>query len=331
MRKEIGSEFWSVPTGQQNNGFFPEQTRWFLSGRSALTCILEDIRKRTPAKTAALPAWCCDSMIKPFAQAGFDLRFYPVYWEQGQLVQEAPGEGCDVALVMDYFGYAGSSAAPKDAIVIRDLTHNLFSAPRGDVAYSFGSLRKWAGFYTGGFGWGFEMPDLPENETYIVKRGDAMDQKTRYILGETDSKAYLSVFGDAEELLESCPPARAAQRDIDLAQRLDVEAIRARRRENAALLLEAFSDMAIFPRLEEADCPLFVPIFVPDGKRDALRKHLIRNEIYCPVHWPLTPYHKIDRRSAAIYENELSLVCDQRYGANHMERIIETVKNFWKD
>ena len=77
--------------------------------------------------------------------------------------------------------------------------------------------------------------------------------------------------------------------------------------------------------------PLFVPVLVPEGRRDALRKHLIQNEIYCPVHWPLTEHHKIDQRSAAIYENELSLVCDQRYGAADMERIVKTVKNFWKD
>ena len=53
MVREIGSEFWSVPTTEADNGLFPEDTRWFLSGRSALTCILRDIRENTAAKTAA--------------------------------------------------------------------------------------------------------------------------------------------------------------------------------------------------------------------------------------------------------------------------------------
>ena len=332
MMREIGSEFWSVPTVQQNNGFFPEDTRWFLSGRSALTCILEDIRKHTPAKTAALPAWCCDSMIKPFADMGFSLRFYSVYPENGRLVQDfSAAEGADVWLVMDYFGYTGPLPPRTDAIVIRDLTHSIFSLRYDDAQYCFGSLRKWAGFYTGGFAWGLAQQNLPENEGYVAMRSDAMAQKEQYILGNSSGKGYLAVCGEAEELLEDCPLAGAAQRDILLAQKLDIACIRDRRRENAAILLEAFSDVALFPTLREGDCPLFVPILVPDGKRDELRKRLIQKEIYCPVHWPLTQYHKIDRRSAAIYENELSLVCDQRYGANHMERIIETVKNFWKD
>ena len=331
MRKEIGSEFWSVPV-KGENGLFPKETRWFLSGRSALSCILADIRKNTAAKTAALPAWCCDSMILPFVEAGFSLRFYPVYFENGQLVQAlSAARGSDVVLVMDYFGYAGKTEAPKDAIVIRDLTHNIFSSAKEDARYYFGSLRKWAGFYTGGFARGLEMPDLPENEGYISLRAEAMAQKSRYIQEKTDSKNYLAVFGEAEEQLERCVPARAAERDIQLANTLDAEFIRARRRENAAILLDAFADMAIFPKLGEGDCPLFVPVLVPEGRRDALRKHLIQNEIYCPVHWPLTEHHKIDQRSAAIYENELSLVCDQRYGAADMERIVKTVKNFWKD
>lgn len=328
MRKEIGSEFWSVPLSGKN-GFFPKETRWFLSGRSALRCILADIRKHTPAKTAALPAWCCDSMILPFLEAGFSLRFYPVYWEQGRLVQEV--FPADVCLVMDYFGYTGNTAAPKDAIVIRDLTHNVFSSAKDDARYCFGSLRKWAGFYTGGFAWGLDEQELPENESYITMRSDAMAQKERYILGDSDSKAYLSVFGEAEDILEDCRPACAAQRDILLAQTMDIEFIRARRRENAALLLQAFADMAIFPETGQGDCPLFVPVLVPDGKRDELRRHLIQNEIYCPIHWPLTENHKIDNRSAAIYAKELSLICDQRYDAADMGRIIETVKNFWKD
>ena len=117
----------------------------------------------------------------------------------------------------------------------------------------------------------------------------------------------------------------------ELAQKLDVAEIRHRRRENAAVLLEAFSDIALFPALREEDCPLFVPILVPDGKRDELRRYLIQNAIYCPVHWPLTDDHIADPQTLQIYQNGLSLLCDQRYGAADMARIVETVKTFWKD
>ena len=76
---------------------------------------------------------------------------------------------------------------------------------------------------------------------------------------------------------------------------------------------------------------MFVPILVPDGKRDELRRYLIKHEMYCPVHWPVSMYHKLDKRAEIIYKNELSLVCDQRYTEEDMQRMVETIKDFWKE
>ena len=88
--------------------------------------------------------------------------------------------------------------------------------------------------------------------------------------------------------------------------------------------------MLIFREMKDTDCPMFVPIFVPDGKRDELRRYLIRNEIYCPVHWPVSEYHVLDEKTKEIYDNELSLVCDQRYNEKDMKRMIDTIRVFWK-
>ncbi|MBQ6857350.1 MAG: hypothetical protein IJO13_09645 [Lachnospiraceae bacterium] len=332
LRKEIGSEFWDVPQSAEENGFFPADTKWFLSGRSALQSLIAGIRKDASVKSAALPAWCCDSMIKPFEDIGIHVQFYPVYFENGQFVQcLSQAENCDLLLVMDYFGYAGYSDVHSDKqICIRDLTHSVFSASYTDTPYQFGSLRKWAGFYTGGFAFGNAAACGDTQDTYVKLRQSAMEMKSDYIRGISDSKAYLSVFGEAETMLEETAPASACERDILCAAHLDIQNMKQKRRENAAVLLEAFQEIAIFPNMLEEDCPLFVPILVPDGKRDALRRFLIRHEIYCPVHWPVTPMHKPDARTEILYRDELSLVCDQRYTLNDMDRLIETVKKFWK-
>lgn len=330
---EIGSEFWNVPTAQRANSLFDGQTQWFLSGRSALTHILAEIGQGNSGRKAALPAWCCDSMIKPFVDAGFSVSFYPVYRENGRLVQDlSVTDGCDVLLVMDYFGYAGNDTTlpHSGAIRIRDLTHSVLIRKYTDADYYFGSLRKWAGFWTGGFAWGCGSCSLPENEEYVTLRKRAMEEKARYMRTETDNKGYLETFAQAEEQLEDCSLAGAAARDVAMAGKLDVARIKQVRRENAAQLLEAFSDIALFPEIGEQDCPLFVPILVPEGRRDDLRRHLIEQQIYCPVHWPLTRYHRVDARSEQLYKNELSLVCDQRYTSENMERIIKVIKRFWK-
>ncbi len=123
----------------------------------------------------------------------------------------------------------------------------------------------------------------------------------------------------------------ASERDVSLAENLDVEMIVARRRAKADIIRKAFSDWLIFPEMSITDTPMFVPVVVPDGKRDKLRRYLINNEIYCPVHWPVSEYHKMDERTAYIYQNELSLVCDQRYTEDDMNQMVDTINAFWKE
>lgn len=318
MRTEIGSEFWSVPTGEEN-GLFPAETKWFLSGRSALLAILKENR----FQTVLLPDWCCDSIIKPFLENQVEVAFYPA-------LEGIGNRQADAALVMDYFGYVRNvDTSGFNGVVIRDVTHSILSLrDYHDADYYFGSFRKWAGFYTGGFAWGFQKPVsyIEDNTEYVSLRKEAMELKEQYIEKKTDSKEYLSLFETAEELLETAGVFPANERDVALAKRFDVSLVRAKRRSNAKILLDAFSDIAIFPEQNEEDCPLFVPVLVKN--RDALRKALIQQEIYCPVHWPVSPQHEISEQSRKFYENGLSLVCDQRYTKDDMYRIVETVKKF---
>lgn len=329
MRREIGSEFWCVPTTDQKNNLFPESAQWFLSGRSALQAIILELGEAT---SVFLPSWCCDSMIKPFIDAGKEVHFYPVYWQDG-LIQEIESES-DVLFLMDYFGYTFPSPDLNryNGIIIRDVTHSIFSTTYSDANYYFGSLRKWCGVWTGGYAWTGDEDRLlmgeQDNGKYMSLRAQAMEMKKQYIEERQGKKEYLRIYDAAENCLETIGIAPAAERDVNLAQHLNVELIKNKRRANAELLRSAFPDWLIFPELKTTDTPMFVPVIVPDGKRDALRRYLISNEIYCPVHWPVSDYHKLDARTEHIYQNELSLVCDQRYTDKDMNRMIETIKVF---
>lgn len=342
--REIGSEFWDVPVSDRPGSLFPEDTQWFLSGRSALRSIIAELVDR--CRTVAMPSWCCDSMLQPFAEAGMEIRFYPVYPDDGGLVTELRKD-CDVLFLMDYFGY---TAPPPDlsgyrGIVIRDVTHSLLSGTYEDADYSFGSLRKWCGVLTGGFARAKDGHPLPAggpaDETYVSLRKEAMRRKAAYIAAadaepdgteeageKTGDKTYLRIFAEAEERLDAPGIFRAAGSDTDLAYRLDAEGMKARRRENAKILREAFPEMLLIPEMRSGDCPLFVPVLVPDGRRDALRRFLIREQIYCPVHWPVSGYHRLGARERVLYEKELSLVCDQRYTKEDMVRMTDAIHRF---
>ncbi len=331
-RPEIGSEFWSIPVSDEPTDIFTKSTAWFMSGRHALSSIIAEIKAKKNVRTALLPSWCCDSMILPFIRSGIEIDFYPVYQKNGTLVQDVgSAREYDILLLMDYFGYTSDTVVYEGRpIVIRDVTHSFFSKTYNDADYYFGSLRKWCGFATGGFAFGTTASSLPANDKYVSLRKSAMRAKSEYIHGSSESKSFLSVFADAEEYLEESCVSGADRTEIELASKLDVDFIKAQRRKNAVVLLESLADVAIFPFLQENDCPLFVPISVPEDDRGALRQFLIEKKIYCPVHWPISKYHKLNEQTEKIYKSELSIVCDQRYGENDMHRVASAIKKYYK-
>lgn len=333
---EIGSEFWQVDSSNGYNHFFPSDTKWFLSGQNALNFIIDDIKSKYDVSSIALPSWCCDSMIIPFIIKGFDISFYDVELKNGRLIQKIEKE-CDVILAMDYFGYESSyNLASYDGVVIRDLTHSIFVKKYKDATYYFGSLRKWTGIYTGGYAWSNEawtsaIQVKEVDRKYVSLRSQAMRQKRDYIEGRTKSKDYLKIYEKAEEVLDECNLKgvfNADKEDILAAQTLNIDEIKKRRRENAKELLKTLSDMALFPSLADNDCPLFVPIL--SECRDELQKMLVSKGVYCPVHWPITKHHILTNRTREIYEKELSVVCDQRYSIEDMNKISYLIKEYRK-
>ena len=328
---EIGSEFWDVPIGGQACQVFPPAAQWYISGRCALQAIIHELKRY---KTVAMPSWCCDSMVKPFLNAGLEVCFYPVWFENG--LKQIVRYDCDILFLMDYFGYSAPQNDLRNyrGIVIRDVTHSIFSATYDDADYYFGSLRKWCGVWTGGYAWTRNgnshslKPTSLDDHGYINLRKHAMEMKESYIRGEIADKDYLRLYAQAEDILDNINTVSAAERDMELSQKLDVEYIKTKRRANAGVLRKAFGEWLLFPEMKHTDCPMFVPVLVPDNKRNELRRYLIDHLIYCPIHWPLSEYHSLTEEEQYIYDNELSLICDQRYTVKDMHRIVETIRKF---
>lgn len=335
--KEIGSEFWNVECTTKDNELFPPDTMWFMSGRSALRFCIENIKERHEVKTAELPSWCCDSIILPFIEAGIEVNFYSVSFNQSGLTI-SPTFDCDIVFLMDFFGYDCGTEflQPKGntAIVIRDMTHSLFNKRYQDADYYFGSLRKWSGIWTGGYAWSKHIWQKEKNvlqlsSEYVNLRKHAMSEKELYVLGKNPNKTYLSLFSQAEGVLDTDSTVReSCERDISASRKLDWKRIKRKRQENAGYLLEKLNLDFIFPSIQDNDCPMFVPVFIDN--RDEFRKYMIKNRIYLPVHWPLSKFHSLDRDFRELYNNTISLVCDQRYGIADMQRIVSFVEQWNK-
>ena len=345
MHKEIGSEFWDVELVDGRQVVSEKTHGYLMTGRTALDFIIKDLKASRPLARVCLPTFCCHSMIQPFLDNGVALEFYDVGFEGGRFVHHIDLERrYDALLIMQYFGFCSAEVGVAisrlregGASVIEDATHSWFSdSPyhlRSD--YVFSSFRKWTGVPGGALvlkrGGSFVAP-LPEHSSaeYLGIREQAAGAKRRFIEQDAGTKTtFLDLFARAEKMLEEdYQDYRLPRAYQDIIERLDARGIRRTRHANARHLVDGLDACVGLqcPVLTAQDAPLFVPVLVGAGRRNALQRHLIENRVYCPVHWPLSEIH--DCSHPYLYEQGLSLVCDQRYTVEDMERIVQLITGY---
>lgn len=347
MSKEIGSEFWKVDLNEKRKLILEKEYQFLLTGRTALDYIIKDIKTNKDIESVYMPSYCCHTMIQPFLDNGIDVEFYNVYFENGKYIYEVDFETkCDVVLIMQYFGFYNELVGQlirqfkeSEKIIIEDATHSWFSTyPYSHKSdYVFASFRKWTGLHCGAIAikrYDNFSNSLPSNtnDKYIEIRQKAAELKKEYIeKNQGDKEDFLKLFDEAESLLEvDYQDYKIPKEYKNKIRRLDIETIKKTRQENSKVLIEGLKQFKKINTIgiTETDVPLFVPIMVLVGKRDKLRKYLIDHSVYCPIHWPLSEVYEI--QDTYIYDNSLSLICDQRYKLRDMERIIEVIDKFYR-
>lgn len=354
-RGEIGGEFWDGPPAGPDV-FEPDQgmaCRYTLSGRTAMEQIALDAIRELGALTVYMPSYCCHTMLEPLRSAGAEVRFYTVRYDGQRLVREYdPGHGCNAVLLMDYFGFLASETAAlakleseRGNTVIADLTHSAFC--QGDVARTYAdyvciSIRKW--FFTvtglaykrGSF---VTMEPTGTNERYVAMRKEAARKKRAYMQGSRDDGPQIQAcFEEAESLLEQTYAGYAADREsVKQLGGINQAQVRRSHRGNARVLLEGLHELPehvirpIYAEMGPGDCPLYVPVWIGGNRRDALRNYLLIQGIRCSAHWTVSGLHSCEPADREIYAHELSLVCDHRYTAEDMRRILSVIKKFAED
>lgn len=273
-----------------------------------------------------------------------EIFYYMTFFGFSQL------SGLDVKQIRDIYG-----------LIIVDRTHSWLSDSTFqveiDADYTYISFRKWTGFYGIAEAIKQHAPFVLELGTvgseYSEHRKEAMMMKNDYIKwqrtievdehlshateiaeAEGQKKNYLNKYDEAEDFLDEHyvgnKPTTECVYQLLLA---DWNFVKGQRRTNAVVLLQGLRDIPeiklMYGEQSEMDVPLFVPILVKDD-RDGLRRHLINKQIYCPVHWPLSKYHQnISNQGKEIYNREISLVCNQRYTEEDMNRIVDAIKDFF--
>ena len=346
---EIGSEFWIEEMPEklltERDGVYA------LSGRTAIDLILQDIMKKRPIRSVLMPAWCCDSMLAPFLDGNIDVRFYDVILGtqittnkdelsiKYSLSNTDLAEGTDILYLTNYFGYENTLSLEtvrrykeQGSIILYDRTHSFLmdDEPYSKAAdYTFASIRKWMGVVGGAVVNGLsEKPSLKDCP-YAPIREVAMRDKYRYLQGDKhiEKQNFLNAFGEfGHHLAADYRDYEMDSLSFTLYKQEDLAAMKVRRKENAAFLHSHLKGVRFLGELTDGVVPLFVPVFFKNKEqRNSIRKHLMEHQIYCPVHWPKPQQIPTGYQANEIYDTELSLICDQRYGIEKMERIVKRI------
>lgn len=313
--------------------------RQYSSGRTALYAILKAIKKQNTGGVL-LPDYICSTVTQAVIDAEVVYGFYhidrsmEVDWDSlSRLIDESYYSS---VLLTNYFGMINLSEVikvirkthPEIEIIVDDV-QNLYGCGRlPDFDFAFTSLRKW-----------LPVPDGAFIITKSIKKDNLLDDITgknifaEYKFAGNLLKSYgefvsdqlcLNLIEKGEQLLDE--GYRCAMSEITrlILPSLDYELISNTRKKNAIYLHNRLSTMGIPHIFSEQAIPLFVPILI-STKRDEVRKELFKRQIFCPSHWPYVS-KKINGDNT-LYQDELSLICDQRYGVSEMERILGVLED----
>jgi len=313
--------------------FLSDNTVLLANARSGIALLTEHL---APANVW-MPSYFCGHVLKIIAARAAALRFYEVNydlaltsWTWIDNVQQN-----DLVVVADYFGFPCDSqffgrVRERGAWVLEDACQALLTEGVGRQAdFVLFSPRKFLGVADGGIlsinrGVAPETLRLEQPPAeWWLKAFSALVLRREFDL-HGGERRWFELFRETDSEGPVGPYAMSEITRLLLQHGFDYTMIAQQRIDNYRTLLGSLKDVALFPTLPAGVVPLGFPIRVQN--RDHVRQALFNQEMYPPVHWPIkgvipetfTDSHRLE---TVI----MTLPCDQRYGSDDMERMIDVV------
>ena len=355
---EIGGEF-SLPTKylcstkiNQIDQYVNYSSKLFLSsGRGCLRLLAKAMRTGQDNEVL-LPSYLCEEIIKPFTEELFEVKFYRVNEELDvdlNDLRQKINKKTRTVLFINYFGFPQPMAHEIKALcgdttfLIEDLVQSFLTQSNGKPIGFIGdatisSYRKWIPIPDGAL-LGINNSQLhlsltevlPYQKHYVETRLRGLELKGDYLNRAASKKSFREMFASAESMLDSTP-FKMSNSSKTMLVKYDFKSIIDQRRENFLFLLSRFWSSKqvkpLYQKLPSGICPLGFPVITK--KRSHLKKLLIANRIYPPIHWSLV--EAIDKKefpdSWSISKHILTIPIDQRYNKEDMQFIADVLNKF---
>lgn len=309
----------------------------YSTGRTALYSIVQGIHNHT-YKGVLLPDYVCNTVTEAIIESGVSYNFYHIkenMHPDWNTISKEMVSNKSAIIITNYFGLLDLRDDIRyirknypDVMIIVDDVQNFYGCGREeDFDYSFTSLRKWFPIPDGALVVAKEKEKYDWLENYATKNKFADYKLSGNILKNyvefIDDKICLDLISCGESILNASYLCECSSASKIIMQNLNYSSIANKRKRNAKYLHQHLLEMKIDHLYSEFSTPLFIPIFIDD--REKKRKELFKHSIFCPAHWPWVS-ERINGKND-LYNNELSLICDQRYEIKDMDKIITVLKD----
>ncbi len=308
----------------------------FADGRHCIEALI----RQYCWKRLWMPSYFCYNIIEYLQKnTGIEIVIYIDY--PGNDDRKAISELCfqkgDVLFRMNYFGLR-SFRSTKDipVPVIEDHSHDLIGdwARNSDADWCIASLRKIIPIPEGGIVWspkGYKLDCHPEqsvsNNALVQKRWQAMEEKSKYLVGLQDDKdSFRELFLETEDAFDNLEISSIDERSKVFLHYFDLDAWYKAKNRNWKVLSRLSSTKGIkvlFPESEELTPFSCIVLFENHSERERVRKELINTSIYPAVLWNVP--ENVDCEVSSISKRMLSIHCDGRYNESEMQYLINTI------
>ena len=285
-------------------------------GRNALAYLLRARR----IKHLWIPKLICDSVTGvcereevPYSFYGIGLDFLPT-----QELQLGEGEWLYFVNYYSQFNnYFISKFVNKYKRVIVDNAQSYFQMPVSEIDTIY-TCRKYIGVADGAF---LYTDALLEEELPMDESFDRM----RFLLGRYERTAaeFYGEYVVNNGLFAKEPIKKMSKLTHNLLCGIDYASIRATREKNYASLDAALGKLNLL-KLGDKPGTFMYPLLLENGAE--IRKRLQVKKIYIPTLWPIV-FAFCNKNEAAYFmaENILPLPIDQRYGADEMRNMVDSL------